>query len=140
MDLTTFDLLDRAYTELNKNKLPKKIFVRPELANHNRKSYITNYIKLCDSLGRDVEHFRKFVNTELSIDTSIIKENNLDDGEGTGLKINGMFKQNQIMDVITNYIKQYVICESCRSGHTDIIKIDRISYISCKACKSNKSI
>jgi translation initiation factor 2 subunit 2 len=140
MDLTTSELLDRAYAELHKNKLPKKIFVRPEVVNHNRKSYITNYIKLCDSLGRDTEHFRKFINKEMSIDTSIIKENNLDDGEGTGLKFNGMFRQNQIMDAITNYIKQYVLCESCRSGHTELTKIDRITYISCNSCKSNKSI
>ncbi len=140
MDLTTSELLDRAYAELHKNKLPKKIFVRPEVVNHNRKSYITNYIKLCDSLGRDIEHFRKFINKEMSIDTAIIKENNLDDGEGTGLKFNGMFRQNQIMDAITNYIKLYVLCESCRSGHTELTKIDRITYISCNSCKSNKSI
>jgi translation initiation factor 2 subunit 2 len=140
MDSTTMELLSRAYNELDKNKKSKKVFVRPDIVNHNRKSYITNYINLCESLGRDDEHFRKFINTEMSIDTAIIKENNLDDGEGTGLKFNGMFRQNQIMDVITNYIKKFVLCESCKSGHTELIKIDRITFISCNSCKSNKSV
>jgi translation initiation factor 2 beta subunit (eIF-2beta)/eIF-5 len=140
MNLSTIDLLNRAYTELHKSKLPKKVFVRPEIIIHNRKSYITNYISLCESLDRDVEHFRKFIETEMSTDTAIIKENNLDDSDGTGLKLNGMFRSNQILDMITNYIKTFVLCDLCKSGHTKLIKIDRITYISCNSCKSNKAI
>ena len=140
MNFTTIELLDNAYDVLNKNKKTKKVFIRPEIVNHNRKSYITNYINLCESLGRDVEHFRKFINTEMSTDTSIIKENNLNNGDGTGLKFNGMFRTNQIMDAITNYIRQYVLCELCKSGYTELIKNDRLTFISCNSCKSNKSI
>ena len=140
MNFTTMDLIVRAYEDLNKNKKVKKVFVQPEIVNHNRKSYITNYINLCNSLDRDIEHFRKFINTEMSIDTAIIKENALDDGCGTGLKFNGMFRTTQIMDVITNYIRQYVLCESCKSGHTELVKIDRITFISCNSCKSNKAL
>lgn len=145
MNFTTEQLIDRAYDKLNeinqinkKNK-QKKSFVKPEIVNHNRKSYITNFTKFCDSINRDIESVKKFINKDMNTITSIMGDNIMDD-ETTGLKFNMTYKSSQIMNCITNYMKTYVLCELCKSGNTEILKIDRISYISCDSCKSRKAI
>lgn len=133
-------LIKRAYTLLKQEQKQKKSFVKPEITNHNRKSYISNFIKFCDSINREPEELRKFINKEMSVDVSFISENNLDDNNISGLKFNNQFKQIHIMNCITNYMKQYVICELCRSGNTEIKKIDRITFICCSSCKGEHSI
>ena len=143
MNFTTDQLLDRAYDKLQKiqkekNK-QKKSFVKPEVVNHNRKSYITNFTKFCASINRDLESVRKFINKDMNAEVSIMGDNNLDN-ETTGLKFNMIYKSSQIMNCITNYMKEYVLCELCKSGNTEILKIDRITYISCDSCKSQKAI
>lgn len=134
-------LIDRAYTELKKEKKQKKAFVKPEIVNHNRKSYISNFIKFCDSINRESEDVRKFINKDMNVDVSFINENNLDDTNNkTGIKFNAMYRQTHIMNCITNYMKQYVICEICKSGDTEIKKIDKINFIQCISCKGHKAI
>ena len=69
----------------------------------------------------------------------IMGDNNLDD-ETTRLKFNITYKSSQIINCITNYMKEYVLCGLCKSGNTEILKIERITYISCDSCKSQKAI
>ena len=138
LDLTY--LIKRAYTSLKQEKKQKKSFIKPEIINHNRKSYITNFNKFCDSINRDTEDVRKFINKEMNVDVSFISENNLDENNKSGLKFSNCYKQTQIMNCITNYMKQYVLCEICRSGETEIKKIDRINYMNCNSCKGHRAI
>ena len=146
MEFTTEQLINRAYDKLNviykKEQKQKKAFVKPEIINHNRKSYITNFIKFCNSINRDTELVRKFISKDMNTETSLISENNLDDNydEVTGLKFNALFKTSLIMNCITNFMKTYVLCELCKSGNTEIKKIERITYILCDNCKSQKAI
>lgn len=137
-------LIDRAYVELKKDKKQKKGFIKPEILNHNRKSYVSNFIKFCNSINRDPEDVRKFINKDMGVDVSFISENNLDNIDNnlsnrTGLKFNNMYKQAHILNCITNYMKQFVICEICKSGDTEIKKIDRINFICCNSCKGQRS-
>ena len=140
MNWTTDKLLDRAYILLKKEQKQKKAFVKPEISNHNRKSYITNFMDFSESINREPEHIRKFLNKDMNVDVSFTKEDNFNSDEISGLKFNNMFKSQQIMNSITNYMKQYVLCELCKSGSTEIVKIDRINYLKCNGCKGNKSI
>ena len=133
-------LIKRAYTTLKQDQKKKISFIKPEIINHNRKSYISNFIKFCDSINRDAEDVRKFINKEMNVDVSFINENNLDDNNKSGLKLGSCYKRAQIMNCITSYMKQYVLCEICRSGETEIKKIDRINYINCNSCKSHRAI
>jgi translation initiation factor 2 subunit 2 len=133
-------LINRAYNELKKEKKQKKGFIKPEIKNHNRKSYISNFMKFCDSINREPEDVRKFINKDMGVDVSFISENNLDESNKTGLKFNNMHKQTHIMNCVTNYMKQYVLCEICRSGDTEIKKIDRIIFMCCGSCKGQRSI
>lgn len=137
---TTQILLDRAYNLLKKETKNKKAFIKPEISNINKKSYITNFMTFCNSINREPEHVKKFLIKDMNTDISFIQEGNIDSDENTGLKFNNLFKSNQIMNSITNYMKSYVLCELCKSGETNIVKIDRINYIQCDSCKANKAI
>jgi translation initiation factor 2 subunit 2 len=137
---TTPKLLDRAYTLLKKENKNKKAFVKPQMANINRKSYITNFIMFCSSINREPDHVMKFLIKDMNTDISLIREGNIGSDEYTGLKFNNLFRSNQIMNSITNYMKTYVLCELCKSGETNIVKIDRINYIQCDSCKAHKAL
>jgi len=138
--LTTSQLIDRAYVLLRENKNnDKKIFVKPEITSHNRKTYITNFIKYCESINREPEKVRIFLEKDLGTTASIVSENSLND-EKSGLRFATTFKAPVVMSSITNYMKEYVLCRLCKSGNTEIKKIDKISFVCCNSCKANTAI
>ena len=84
MNWTTDKLLDRAYILLKKEQKQKKAFVKPEISNHNRKSYITNFMDFSESINREPEHIRKFLNKDMNVDVSFTKEDNFNSDEKIG--------------------------------------------------------
>jgi len=134
-------LINRAYNKLKslQTSETRKTFCKPEIVNHNRKSYIINFIKFCDSINRTPEHVQKFINVDMSASTSIVSENNMNDDK-SGLKFNNIYKTMIIMTSITNYMKEYVLCQLCKSGNTEFKKIDKNNYLCCNNCKANKVI
>ena len=139
IDYTIDYLVDRAYDIINKTKQKKKTnFVKPEIINHNRKTYITNFIKFCESIDRDPHQIKKFLEKELSIQTSLIGESNLADDK-SGLKIDVNLRANAILNCIMGYMKEYVMCKYCKSA-TNIEKRDKLTYMKCQTCLSEMSI
>jgi translation initiation factor 2 subunit 2 len=138
---TIEQLIDRGYTKLKllNSQIEKKAFCKPEIINHNRKSYITNYMKFCESIKREPEHLQKYIDHEMNAATSIIANGSMND-EKSGLKFNMMFKKDIIMNTVTGYMKEYVLCSLCKSGNTEIKKVDRINYLKCNNCKADKAI
>jgi translation initiation factor 2 subunit 2 len=137
----TSQLIDRAYSKLKSinSNTEKKAFCKPEIKNLNRKSYIVNFIKFCSSINRNPEEVRVFIDRDMNAETSFIAENNIEDGN-SALKFNNIYKNTIIMTTITNYMKEYVLCNLCKSGNTDIKKKDRITYLVCNSCKSSRAI
>jgi len=141
----TNEFIDRAYHKLKiiNNNNNKKIFIKPEILIHNRKTYIVNFIKYCDSINRDKEKVKKFLEKDMGSESSIISNNSLNDDnddDTIGLKFSTIFKTQIVMNSITNYMKEYVLCKLCKSGNTDIKKIEKILYIYCNNCKANNAI
>jgi len=138
--LTTSQLIDRAYVSLKENKNNiKKVFVKPEIKSHNRKTFIINFIKYCESINREPEKVKNFLEKELGTTSSIVSENSLDN-EKSGLRFSSTFKVTVVMSSITNYMKEYVLCKLCKSGNTEIKKIDKITFVCCNNCKANTAI
>jgi translation initiation factor 2 beta subunit (eIF-2beta)/eIF-5 len=132
-------LINRAYVELNKVKNKNKsTFIKPEIITHNRKTYITNFIKFCESINREPNSVKKYLETELSIQTSIIGESNFDD-EKSGLKIDVLLRPNIVFNAITSYMKEFVLCKHCKA-RTIIEKRDKLTYMVCNNCKSESTI
>jgi len=137
--MTTYEvsfLVDRLYTELEKKEQfqnkSKLSLVRPDVIYANRKTFIRNYKEICNRLRRKSEDVQKFFNDELCAKTSI-------DSKGM-LIISGRFRQNGIQNIVSNYIKMYVLCKECNASDTNLIKENRILFLDCKKCLSKKAI
>ena len=132
-------MINRAYDIINKVKQKKKNnFIKPEIINHNRKTYITNFTKFSESIDREPLIIKKYLEKELSIITSLIGENNLDD-EKSGLKIDTYIKPNAVLNIIMTFMKEYILCKYCKNA-TLIEKRDKFTYMKCQNCKSEVSI
>lgn len=127
-------LIDKLYDELNmKLKKKSKILLDPPgVTNGNKKTYISNFRKICQQLNRTEQVVQSYFEIELSCKTSI-------DQNGS-LIINGNFKQNGIEKIFSNYIRDFVSCKECSSCDTILFKENRINYISCNRCLSKKAI
>lgn len=129
-------LLKRAYSEIEniqqKNKSDKLLLSRPEVTFANKRTFIKNFKDLSQRLNRKDLEIKAFFDAELNAPSSI-------DGNGM-LVIQGRFRQNGIQKVLTNYIKQYLLCSECKSTDTEIIKENRITFMQCKKCRSKKAI
>ena len=138
---TIDELINRAYWQLKTefSHQEKKVFVKPEIISHNRRTYITNFIKYCESIEREPETVKKFLEKDMGTSSSIVSENSLAT-EKSGLKFSTTFRQQVVMTSITNYMKIYVLCKICRSGCTEIIKKDKILFVCCRNCKADNAV
>jgi len=140
-DYTIDYMLERGMTIL-KNTMNKKNvkFIKPIIAVLNLKTYIVNYSEFCNSLNREMIQIQKFIENELKCKTSLV--NNLDKRDETmiSLKIEGKYKESQLNPIINRCIETYILCINCSSKNTEIIKINRINYIKCLDCLSERSI
>ncbi len=127
-------LLDRAYGSFTIN-VGKLKFVTPKCKNENKKTYIINFLEVCESINREPEELKRFISNELQMSTSI---------KGTGyLKINGILKNPKIIEtLVRNFVVEYVMCKTCRSCKTKTEKESggRIIYMICNACGCKKAI
>lgn len=134
---TTEFLLKRLYEKLEDDKLNKKKFSlkeKPEIILQNRKTFIKNFIKICELINREPLHFQLFIDNELQVSSSINEENML--------MLNNTYSKPQVEKVMNKYIMDYVICSEpkCLSGDTVLIRNNRISFLECKSCQSKKSV
>ena len=56
------------------------------------------------------------------------------------LNLDGRFQSKHLESVIRKYIIEYIKCKACNSIDTEFTKEDRLSFVSCKKCKSQKQL
>ncbi len=127
-------LLDRLYEKIGNNGLKGKIVMpKPVSGIANRKTYLNNYEEIRNKIERKyVPSLMQFIKSELSADASLTGDNKL--------IITGIFRNPTFEKIIKTYCMNYIQCQSCKGGNTDIVKEDKILFIKCNNCKSNKSI
>ena len=129
------ELLERVFKKMeNVSKKNFSMKVRPEIKRQNRKTFILNFIIFSDSINRDKNHIKSYIDKELKTSSSIN-----DDGM---LIINNTYNESDILKLLTRYAQTYIICRepSCNSGDTIITKENSIVYLACNSCKSQKAI
>lgn len=133
------DLLKKAYAEIEElqkettgAKGNKLLLTIPDVTFMNRKTYVKNFGDLCDRLGKTQLEIKAFFETDMNAVMSI-DSNNM-------LIITGRYNQIQVKKVLTNYVKQNMMCGECKSTDTEMVKENRITYLKCKKCYSKKSI
>lgn len=135
-------LLNRVYDMINNNELLKKkskiILKRPTIIRQNKKTFITNFGDICNKVNRSEIDIKNYFDSELITIEKLSRKASITQ---TGiLVITGIFQNNQIENILLEYIKKFVICFECSSSNTELIKENRILFLKCNSCKSNKGL
>ncbi|CAF0813166.1 unnamed protein product [Adineta ricciae] len=135
-EYTYDDLLTRVFNiirEKNPNVIEgekiKLTLKPPQVARiGTKRTSFSNFGEICKSLKRQEKHLHQYLLAELGTNGSIDANN--------ALIIKGRFQQKQIESVLRSYIKEYVICKTCRSPDTLLQKEERLSVLLCNNCRS----
>ena len=127
-------LIDKLYSELDAiGSNSKKIAIdKPDVSSANKRTFLKNFRSICMKLNRGEEDVRLFFENELKTTVTINQDG--------ALVITGMYKQNGIMTILTNYIKEFVMCKQCSSCDTHLIKDKKILFLNCSKCLSKHAI
>jgi translation initiation factor 2 subunit 2 len=130
-----YDMLSDVYSELdNLNSNTSKLIIPDPIVKQNTTNTCwENVKKILQAINRPPEHFIDFLNKELKTGDWISSS------KSDGILLIGKFKTSQIKNVIAEYIKQYVICNICKSTDTIIDKNKELRsyYLECNKCKSH---
>jgi len=121
------ELLLRGRRNLPESVLKKDRFVIPNIRGHiqGNKTVLSNFYQIADLLGREDEHFLKYILKELATPGEVKKPLLL-----LGRKISAT----RINEKIQEYANKYVICKECGKPETNLSKQGRVLYIRCNAC------
>ena len=130
---TLNNLIDKLYQELDNHVgTNKKITLEKPIVNSmNKKTYFHNFRPITQKLKRTEEDVRSYFEKELNTEVNI--------NQAGGLVIAGIFKPQNIMTIISNYIKEFCTCSECKSCDTLLIKEGRLRFIKCNRCLSKKT-
>ena len=115
-----------------KEKLPeinKEVsrFEMPKFKGHveGNKTIISNFIQICDTIARPVEHVLKYLLKELATPGEL-KSNTL------------IFKTklpaSRLNQKLEMYVNEFVMCKECKRPDTKIFKVEDVTFIQCQAC------
>jgi len=128
-------LLDEIYESITDNNelfANKNMQIsKPEIKYENRKTFWLNYGKNCFQINRSVHQLKKYIDKELTVETSI--------NDKSHLILRGKYNFNLIASTYKKYIKNYVQCTTCKSIQTEIVRnsLNRLDYLKCLNPKCN---
>jgi translation initiation factor 2 subunit 2 len=132
------DMLNEVYDELETmaTNTSRLVVPNPIIEKSTTNTYWKNVKKILQSINRPPEHFIDFLNKELKTGEWMSAS------KSDGIVMIGKFTPAQIMNVISNYVKKYVVCSICNSTDTilDKNKDLRSYYVECNKCKSQHVI
>jgi len=128
-------LLDEIFDTINDNyqhfENKKNHIDKPDIKYENRKTFWYNYGKNCFQINRTMEQLKRFIEKELSVETSINDKSNL--------ILKGKYNFDMIASTYKKYIINYVKCSTCKSIETEIVRnsSNRLDYLKCLNLKCN---
>jgi len=130
------ELIQKFYNDLEKMQEngPDKNNValkRPAILIENRKTLITNFNAVCESIKRDPILVSNYIAKELNIETSIT--------ENGQLIMNNTYQKTDVDNLFKKYCSDYVKCKNCNKLNTTIIKKNRIPYLNCNMCHATSA-
>lgn len=131
LSYTTEDLVKRAYSILSNREKKKLKLVPPEIIIKDRKTIITNFDIFCQSINRDRNIVKNYLDKETNFASSFF-------GDTYQVKIDTILRGPLVKNILTVFIKSYVICADCKSYDTQLIRQKRNTYTQCLTCKTEK--
>lgn len=134
-DMVYTRLLDGLYDTINDNNElfgnKNSNISKPDIKYENRKTFWYNFGKNCSQINRTMDQVKKFVEKEMAVETSINDKSNL--------ILRGKYNFAMIANTYKKYIKNYVVCSTCKSTQTEIVRnsSNRLDYLKCLNPKCN---
>ncbi|MHA1680936.1 MAG: translation initiation factor IF-2 subunit beta [Promethearchaeota archaeon] len=128
-------LLDKAISQLPEDSMKRDRFTIPEakINTEGNKTLIKNFKNISDALKRDPKHFLKFLLNEVGTAGTF-------DEQSGWATLAGLFSRKLIINTISSYVKEFVLCETCTKPDTVIDKQGRQTILVCYACGTRRSI
>ena len=135
-NLNFYEMLDYIYSQIDIKEETKLVLPNLDLKFSGSKCHWKNIKLILRKINRNPEHF--FNNFEKDFSNIYWKTSSKSDG----LVIEEKTNKTKIINSLQRYINSFVICNSCKSYNTVIIKDNkkRINLFQCNNCQSNYSI
>ncbi|CAK0743158.1 hypothetical protein CVIRNUC_001448 [Coccomyxa viridis] len=140
-DYSYQELLDRVFGILRENnpeltgEKRRTIMKPPQVAREGtKKTVFTNFLELCKTMNRQLEHVQAFLLAELGTSGNL-------DGQSR-LVVKGRFLPKAFEGVLRRYVNEYVLCNSCKSPDTllDRDSATRIMFLRCQQCGASRTV
>jgi len=127
------EALGRAFAKVPSKLKEHSRFELKKATGHieGNKTVISNFMQICDSLGRKPEHLLKFLQRELATPGEI--KNKL-------LYLGAKIHPNRINEKLEEYLDKYVMCHECKRPDTEITKEKGFLFLVCHACGARRPV
>ncbi|MCS7125667.1 MAG: translation initiation factor IF-2 subunit beta [Aigarchaeota archaeon] len=107
------------------------LVVNPIIVHETKRTIITNFTHIADTLNREPSHLARFILKESG------KAGTL---EGERLLIQGKITNEELRRFLELYVKEFVKCPVCGGLDTKIIAEKRFRFILCEICGAKSSV
>jgi len=126
-------LLDRIYMGLPDRSTHDSRFQLPTVDSivQGKQTIWRNFSKVAKDLNRNENQLYKFVMKEISTSSAITNNT---------LVLNGIFNNYKLNEILTKYIKNFVLCSACKKPDTKIVNQNGVKVLKCSACGAITSL
>ena len=127
------EMLKLAMQKIKKTDNKGERFETPKVEGRyeGKKTILTNFSSITQTLRRNPKHFEKFLLKELASSGVI---------DGDRLILNLKVPREKINQKIERYTKEFVLCKECLKPDTEIKKEGRLNFLKCLACGAKQAI
>jgi len=127
-------MLDQLYTRLPERTKKHERFQMPEVESfvQGHKTIVRNFASILKVINRDKKHLFKFLAKETATSAAIDENNRL--------VLSGKFGRQQVNELITAYISQFILCPECKRPDTKVVEKQGVRLLKCSACGAISSV
>jgi translation initiation factor 2 subunit 2 len=118
------------------SNINEKIIISPPKIKKEgpKKTVFINFNETCEKMNRQKDHLIAYLTGELGTSASI--------QDCGGLVLKGRYLSKGIENVLRKYIKEYVLCKTCKSAKTELQKdsFSKLLFIYCFRCFASRSV
>ncbi len=133
-DYSYEELLDRAYSKLSTKPTSTSGFIMPkiDLIFVGDKTIIMNFRQIVEAINREAGILQKYFSKELGSPATL--------NESGQLVLQGRFNVQVLTKLLKIFIDRYVICPTCSSKDTKLVKKGKVFLLKCMACGAETTL
>ncbi|MAG39348.1 translation initiation factor IF-2 subunit beta [Candidatus Pacearchaeota archaeon] len=126
------ELLEEAYENVQPCKECDRFEIKGVEGHHQgSKTVISNFVQVAGCLRREGCHLAKFLFKSLATSGDI---------DGDRLILDRKISSKDINEKVEKYVKQFVLCSSCKKPDTELVEENSKMFIRCLACGTKKPV